>query len=224
MDDIIQHRQQEEAIRAFVQSLDPVQRYSQLFLVNLEGSRSFSPVESFQWGDLPEEALLPGGYLFFSYNIAETPAQVAEFTASIQHWSQQRGMVPPLLAVDQEGGMVNRLRSVTSPLPSARQVAQSLTASQAQSLYAAQAAQMSLLGFQMNLAIFDVDGDLRLKVGSALNKKRVSCPEFPHAVADGAECFCKGGTVILIVPFGGNIKSASRFQHGACAVICKVDG
>ena len=145
-------RQQEEAIRAFVQSLDPVQRYSQLFLVNLEGSRSFSPVESFQWGDLPEEALLPGGYLFFSYNIAETPAQVAEFTASIQSWSQQRGMVPPLLAVDQEGGMVNRLRSVTSPLPSARQVAQTLTASQAQSLYATQAAQMGLLGFQMNLA------------------------------------------------------------------------
>ena len=152
MDDIIQHRQQEEAIRAFVQSLDPVQRYSQLFLVNLEGSRSFSPVESFQWGDLPEEALLPGGYLFFSYNIAETPAQVAEFTASIQSWSQQRGMVPPLLAVDQEGGMVNRLRSVTSPLPSARQVAQTLTASQAQSLYAAQATQMGVLGFQMNLA------------------------------------------------------------------------
>ncbi|MBR2461773.1 MAG: glycoside hydrolase family 3 protein [Spirochaetaceae bacterium] len=152
MDDIIQHRQQEEAIRAFVQSLDPVQRYSQLFLVNLEGSRSFSPVESFQWGNLPEEALLPGGYLFFSYNIAETPSQVAEFNASIQSWSQQRGLVPPLLAVDQEGGMVNRLRSVTSPLPSARQVAQALTASQAQSLYAAQAAQMSLLGFQMNLA------------------------------------------------------------------------
>lgn len=145
-------RQQEEVIGAFVQSLDPVQRYSQLFLVNLEGSRSFSPVESFQWGDLPEEALLPGGYLFFSYNIAETPAQVAEFTASIQSWSQQRGLVPPLLAVDQEGGMVNRLRSVTSPLPSAWQVAQALTASQAQSLYAAQAAQMSLLGFQMNLA------------------------------------------------------------------------
>lgn len=145
-------RQQEEAIRSFVQSLDPVQRYSQLFLVNLEGSRSFSPVERLQWGDLPEEDLLPGGYLFFSYNIAETPSQVAEFTASTQSWSQQRGMVPPLLAVDQEGGMVSRLRSVTSPLPSARQVAQSLAASQAQSLYAAQAAQMSLLGFQMNLA------------------------------------------------------------------------
>ncbi len=145
-------RQQEEAIGSFVQSLDPVQRYSQLFLVNLEGNRSFSPVERLQWGALPEEDLLPGGYLFFSYNIAETPAQVAEFTASIQRWSQQRGMVPPLLAVDQEGGMVNRLRSVTSPLPSARQVAQSLTASQAQSLYAAQAAQMSLLGFQMNLS------------------------------------------------------------------------
>lgn len=145
-------RLQEEAIRNFVQSLDPVQRYSQLFLVNLEGNKNFSPVERFQWGDLPEQDLLPGGYLFFSYNIAEKPAQVAEFTASIQNWSLQRNMVPPLLAVDQEGGMVNRLRFVSSTLPSAQKVAQSLTASQAQSLYATQAAQMSLLGFQMNLA------------------------------------------------------------------------
>ncbi len=145
-------KQEQAALSSFVQSLNPVERYSQLFLVNLEGNRDFSPVESFQWADLPEQELLPGGYLFFSYNIADTPAQVSAFTASIQDWSRRRGMVPPLLAVDQEGGDVARLRSITSTLPSARQVAQSLAASQAQSLYAAQSAQMRLLGFQMNLA------------------------------------------------------------------------
>lgn len=151
-DDTIQHRQQDAAVAAFVQSLSPVERYSQLFLVNLEGNRDFSPVESFQWADLPERELLPGGYLFFSYNIADTPAQVAAFTSSIQDWSRQRGMVAPLLAVDQEGGDVARLRSITSTLPSARQVARSLAPSQSRSLYAAQSAQMRLLGFHINLA------------------------------------------------------------------------
>ena len=145
-------KQEEAALSSFVQSLDPVERYSQLFLVNLEGNSRFSPVESFQWADLPEQELLPGGYLFFSYNVAATPAQVAEFTSSIQTWSRQRGMVAPLLAVDQEGGDVARLRSITSPLPSARRVAQTLSASQSRSFYAAQSTQMRLLGFQMNLA------------------------------------------------------------------------
>ena len=110
---------QQAAIQKFIQSLDPVQRYSQLFLVNLEGNKEFSPVEYFQWGELPEQELIPGGYLFFSYNIANSPQQVAAFTTSIQSWCQQRGVLPPLLTLDQEGGFVNRLRGVTSSLPSA---------------------------------------------------------------------------------------------------------
>ena len=143
---------QQAAIQKFIQSLDPVQRYSQLFLVNLEGNTSFSPVESFQWGELPEQELIPGGYLFFSYNVANSPQEVASFTASIQSWCQQRGVLPPLLTLDQEGGFVNRLRGVTSSLPSAQTVATTMTASQAQQLYALQAAQMKLLGFHLNLA------------------------------------------------------------------------
>lgn len=143
---------QQDAIQKFIQGLDLVQRYSQLFLVNLEGNTSFSPVESFQWGELPEQELIPGGYLFFSYNIANSPQQVAAFTTSIQSWCQQRGILPPLLILDQEGGLVNRLRGVTSSLPSAQTVATTMTAAQAQQLYALQAAQMKLLGFHLNLA------------------------------------------------------------------------
>ena len=143
---------QQAAIQKFIQSLDPVQRYSQLFLVNLEGNKEFYPVESLQWGELPEQELVPGGYLFFSYNIADSPQEVAAFTASIQGWCQQRGILPPLFTLDQEGGLVNRLRGVTSSLPSAQTVAATMTASQARQLYALQAAQMKLLGFHLNLA------------------------------------------------------------------------
>ncbi len=143
---------QQAAIQKFIQSLDPVQRYSQLFLVNLEGNKEFYPVESLQWGELPQQELIPGGYLFFSYNIANSPQQVAAFTSSIQRWCQQRGILPPLLTLDQEGGLVNRLRGVTSSLPSAQTVATTMTDSQAQQLYALQAAQMKLLGFHLNLA------------------------------------------------------------------------
>ena len=143
---------QQAALQNFIQSLDPVQRYSQLFLVNLEGNTSFRPVESLQWEEVPEQALIPGGYLFFSYNVADSAQKVADFTASIQSWCQSNQTLPPLLAIDQEGGLVNRLRSVTSPLPSAQEVAETMTYQQAQELYRLQGSQMQHLGFHLNLA------------------------------------------------------------------------
>ena len=143
---------QQAALQNFIQSLDPVQRYSQLFLVNLEGNTSFRPVESLQWEEVPEQALVPGGYLFFSYNVADSAQKVADFTASIQSWCQSNQTLPPLLAIDQEGGLVNRLRSVTSPLPSAQDVAETMTSQQAQELYRLQGSQMQHLGFHLNLA------------------------------------------------------------------------
>ena len=143
---------QQAALQSFIQSLDPVQRYSQLFLVNLEGNTSFRPVESLQWEEVPEQALIPGGYLFFSYNVADSAQKVADFTASIQSWCQSNQTLPPLLAIDQEGGLVNRLRSVTSPLSSAQEVAETMTSQQAQELYRLQGSQMQHLGFHLNLA------------------------------------------------------------------------
>ena len=149
----LQKKQAQQAeLQNFIQSLDPVQRYSQLFLVNLEGNTSFRPVESLQWEEVPEQALIPGGYLFFSYNVADSAQKVADFTASIQNWCQSNQTLPPLLAVDQEGGLVNRLRSVTSPLPSAQEVAETMTSQQAQELYRLQGSQMQHLGFHLNLA------------------------------------------------------------------------
>ena len=156
---VLQHQQelqkqqaQQAALQQFIQSLDPVQRYSQLFLVNLEGNTSFRPVESLTWEDSPEQALVPGGYLFFSYNVADSAQKVADFTASIQSWCQSNQKLPPLLAIDQEGGLVNRLRAVTSPLPSAQDVAATMTYEEAQELYRLQGSQMQNLGFHLNLA------------------------------------------------------------------------
>ncbi|MBO7163240.1 MAG: glycoside hydrolase family 3 protein [Spirochaetaceae bacterium] len=143
---------QQAALQQFIQSLDPVQRYSQLFLVNLEGNTIFRPVESLTWEDSPEQALVPGGYLFFSYNVADSAQKVADFTASIQSWCQSNQKLPPLLAIDQEGGLVNRLRAVTSPLPSAQDVAATMTYEEAQELYRLQGSQMQNLGFHLNLA------------------------------------------------------------------------
>ncbi|MDR1786305.1 MAG: hypothetical protein LBR23_07605, partial [Spirochaetaceae bacterium] len=142
----------EGALLALFSSLSETQKLSQLFLVNLEGNRAFRPVEF----DSQGKAAIPGGYLLFSYNIADTAEGTAAFTASIRDYCADHGAVPPYLAIDHEGGTVNRLRNLPSggqkaPLPSARAVSARYSPEEAMKLYAAQGALLRSLGIQVNL-------------------------------------------------------------------------
>lgn len=138
----------DEGIKNFVSSLDLEEKIAQLFLVNLEGNKSFYPVEF----DLEKKPIIPGGYLFFSYNIASSPSEVQSFTKSIMQYCIDNNYLPPILTLDQEGGVVNRLRGITSPLPSAQLIASRMDKENATKLYSFQAEQMNSLGFHMNLA------------------------------------------------------------------------
>ncbi len=143
------------ALDAFVAGMPLEEKVGQLFIVNLEGNAAFFPVE--RTGALfgfPREgkALVPGGYVFFHFNLAESPQKIMEFTDSIRTYCLENGIVPPFLAVDQEGGFVSRLRTVAGPLPSASRVAERLSVAEAYRLYSLQAVQMKALGFDMNLA------------------------------------------------------------------------
>ena len=68
------------------------------------------------------EALLrrisPGGVIFFSRNIKAAP-DFHDLTGQIR----QRLKTPPFLAIDMEGGQVDRLRDALAPLPAVRDVA-----------------------------------------------------------------------------------------------------
>ncbi|MDR3283795.1 MAG: hypothetical protein LBS97_01290, partial [Treponema sp.] len=124
-------------------------KIAQLFLVNLSGNSRFVPVDF----DQDKKPLIPGGYLFFSYNIAETSDTVREFTSSIRDFCIVQGKIPPYLAIDHEGGSVNRLRNLVSPaLPSAREVAEALSPRDAESLYRIQGQRLAELGFHLNVA------------------------------------------------------------------------
>ena len=50
-----------------------------------------------------------GGVILFSPNL-ESPAQIAELCHSIQEYAGRLGLPPMLIAIDQEGGVVRRLR------------------------------------------------------------------------------------------------------------------
>lgn len=133
----------EKVFREYLDSFSVHDKVCQLFIENLEGDTVYYPVE---------KDFIPGGYLFFSYNLKNSAEGIMRFTDSIREWAVKNGEVPPYLALDQEGGFVNRLKVVCGPLPSAQRVASKKDVYASYRLYSSQAKQMASLGFDMNIA------------------------------------------------------------------------
>lgn len=78
--------------------------------------------------------------------------------AEIETYQQRSLLGPGIIAVDEEGGRVQRLDELTSALPSARRVADELTIEAARQLARDHAEAIGALGFTMNLApVADLD-------------------------------------------------------------------
>lgn len=139
------------AFEDFFSSLSEQEKISQIFVINLEGSEKFSFVEYANDGD-ERRPLIPGGYIFFGFNIAKSPEKIAAFTDSIKDFARDKSCLEPFLCLDAEGGYVNRLRGIAGPLPECERVAKCLDAEQAETLYSLNAIQLKSLGFDLNLA------------------------------------------------------------------------
>jgi len=101
------------------------------------------------------ESIQPGGFVLIGRNI-ETGHQVLELTSSIR----SAVSVPPLIAVDQEGGPVDRLKSIFGPTPSADLLRAVKDASVAARLGEITAEALRTLGFNVNLApVLDIAVD-----------------------------------------------------------------
>jgi beta-N-acetylhexosaminidase len=94
-----------------------------------------------------------GGVVFFSRNVAE-PAQVADTTSAIKRHAGR----PLILALDQEGGKVARLRRGFSELPSLRALGETHSASLVREVGALIGRELRAVGFDLNYApVLDVD-------------------------------------------------------------------
>ncbi len=104
-----------------------------------------------------------GGIILFARNI-EDPLQVAELCRELQLLAMARQGAPLLLAVDQEGGPVRRLREPFANFPAARSWGEQDDAGALERAAAQMAREMCLVGLNMNLApVLDV-------------ARRASCP------------------------------------------------
>jgi beta-N-acetylhexosaminidase len=89
-----------------------------------------------------------GGIILFSQN-AETPAQVKKLCESIQGYARKNGQPPLMIAIDQEGGQVARLKEPFTQFPGNPSMKRKKDA-----VYFAEttAAELAQAGINMNLA------------------------------------------------------------------------
>jgi beta-N-acetylhexosaminidase len=93
------------------------------------------------------EEVTPGGVIVFGRNVAE-PEQLRTLLDAV------RGSLPvePLLGIDQEGGLVDRLRKIITPMPAARVIRQHGDLAGARAHGRITGEVLGLLGFNMNFA------------------------------------------------------------------------
>ncbi len=122
-------------------SLPLEQQIGQFFFIGLPGTELDEAAR-----DLIEE-IKPGGIILFGRNV-ETADQVRKLL------DRARAMLPvaPLCGIDQEGGLVDRLRDIFPPMPSARAIRQHGDLSGARTLGRVTGEVLRMLGLDVNFA------------------------------------------------------------------------
>jgi beta-N-acetylhexosaminidase len=117
------------------------QQIGQFFFIGLPGTEIDQETR-----ELIEE-IKPGGIIIFGRNV-ESPQQLRKLL------DDARALVPttPLSGIDQEGGLVDRLREIFPPMPSARAIRQHGDLAGARKLGRISGELLRMLGFDLNFA------------------------------------------------------------------------
>jgi len=107
------------------------------------------------------EEISPGGVCLFARNI-----QNLEQTRQLTDHIREKLPIKPFLGIDQEGGLVDRLRRILTPMPAANTIK---TVEDAESLAQITAIILRMLGFNMNFApVVDIIDEKRSRYSNGL--------------------------------------------------------
>jgi beta-N-acetylhexosaminidase len=160
--------------RTTLLSLPIDEKIGQLFVIGLPG-----PAVDEATLELLE-TVRPGGVCLFARNIRDA-AQTRELNDAIREASN----IKPIIALDQEGGLVDRLRRVLTPMPAADKIR---TRDDAARLAGIIAEAVRILGFNMDFApVVDVIDDRRSKATNGLHSRAFGSSE--EEVTDLAGAF-----------------------------------
>ena len=124
-----------------IQALPLEQKIGQLFFIGLP-----APEVNAETRHLLAE-VAPGGICLFARNI-----RTAEQTRQLNETLREILPIAPIVSIDQEGGLVDRLRRVVNPMPAARVILQHGDLAAARQLGKITGEVLRILGFNMNFA------------------------------------------------------------------------
>ena len=140
------------------EKLSTEQKIGQLFFIGLPGTEIDE-----QTSDLLAK-ISPGGICLFSRNIKEAIA-----TRKLLDDLRELLPIEPFLAIDQEGGLVDRLRRIITPMPSVKNLTEKGKVEFVEKHAALTAEILRILGFNMNFApVVDVIDEQREKFVNGL--------------------------------------------------------
>jgi beta-N-acetylhexosaminidase len=122
-------------------SLPLEQQVGQLLFIGLPGAEVDDATSALL------QEIQPGGVCLFGRNVRRL-----EQTRQLLDDVRSRLAVEPILSIDQEGGLVDRLRRICTPMPSARVIRQHGDLAAARALGSVTGEILRILGFNMNFA------------------------------------------------------------------------
>lgn len=132
-----------------IQNMSLDEKIGQLFIVGFPQAKMTTELESFI------ASYKPGSYILFKRNI-HSAVQVQELNQAIYKMSYKHTRLPPLIAIDQEGGAVSRLPITPAP-PNAFALGQTQSPLLAEEMGFQTGRFLREVGFNMNLApVLDV--------------------------------------------------------------------
>lgn len=184
------------ALDEYISKLSTEEKISQLFLVSIPGVDFTIP-------ENVDDFLTPGGYLLFGFNFTDSPERFINFTSDIYEWYIENHFTPPYISVDHEGGLINRMRAIASPLPSQASIAKYLSVDDAETVYYYAGLQMKDLGIHVNLApVVEVLSDENIEfLGNRSYGDKIQSKLYSLAAIKGMK---KAGIYPVVKHFPGN--------------------
>ena len=142
-----------------------------------------------------------GGVILFARNI-ESPEQVWELTRDLQREALAATGRPLLLAVDQEGGRVQRLKAPFTIIPPARELGITRTPEEVELISRQVAQELALVGINVNLApVLDVP-------------RSPACPQWDRAYSSDPERAVRYGMAAIRGYLSGGVIPVAKHFPG----------
>ncbi|MFY4775203.1 beta-N-acetylhexosaminidase [Metabacillus sp. RGM 3146] len=136
----------EEQAKELLEQMTLEEKVGQMLMIGFHGQKISSEAE-----DMIRNKKV-GGIIYFSRNMS-SPGQVASLSNSLQKEAmKERLRLPLMIAVDQEGGSITRMRERVSPIPSQQKIGQQATPKEAYEIAKLNGTELAAMGININYA------------------------------------------------------------------------